>query len=205
VNGNKRQRNLLIVFAVLLLIAALHFAGLRLVFGGDGARDAPVAARRPAVDARAEHPGTHSGTRPGDRVANLRLADLERAPRESTPGRDLWSFVDPPPPKRHVLAAEELPASGEARPALPGGLAPGEKRPDPYPELKLRYLGRFGPPDRQIAVFTDGKTVFNTQEGDVIDGRFIVAHIGYESVEIRFVGFPDAPAKRVGATPRLQG
>ncbi|HSU82370.1 MAG TPA: hypothetical protein VLR69_08105, partial [Thermoanaerobaculia bacterium] len=53
-------------------------------------------------------------------------------------------------------------------------------------------------------VFTNGKAIFNQQEGDVIDNKFIVAHIGYESVDIRFVGFPDVPAKRVGVTPRRQ-
>ena len=33
----------------------------------------------------------------------------------------------------------------------------------------------------------------------MIDNKFIVAHIGYESVDIRFVGFPDWPAKRLSA------
>ncbi len=39
----------------------------------------------------------------------------------------------------------------------------------------------------------------------MIDSKFIVAHIGYESVDIRFVNFPEVPAKRVGVTPRRQG
>ena len=39
----------------------------------------------------------------------------------------------------------------------------------------------------------------------MIDNKFIVAHIGYESVDIRFVSFPEVPAKRVGVTPRRQG
>jgi hypothetical protein len=200
-NGNKRQSVLLIVLAVVLLIASLQFAGSMLGFGED-AETLPVAVRRPAAGAPTGRLGTH----PGDRVAMLRVADLERAPRESTSGRDLWRFVDPPPqPKRHAPAVDELPATGEASPARPAGPAPGEVKPDPYPEFKLRYLGRFGPPSRQIAVFANGKAVVNAQEGDVIDDKFIVAHIGYESVEIRFVGFPDAPAKRVGVTPRPQG
>ena len=62
-----------------------------------------------------------------------------------------------------------------------------------------KYLGSY---DKQIAVFAHGKAVFNALEGDVIDKKFIVAHIGYESVDIRFVGFPDAPARRIGVIPR---
>jgi hypothetical protein len=69
----------------------------------------------------------------------------------------------------------------------------------------LQYLGRFGPPDKKIAVFSNGKATFIKQEGEEIDGKFIVARIGYESVDIRFVNFPEVPAKRVGVTPRRQG
>lgn len=71
--------------------------------------------------------------------------------------------------------------------------------PLPHPDdFTLRYLGRFGPPEKQIAVFTDGRRILNRQEGEVLDGRFIVSRIGYESVDIRFVGFPEAPARHVG-------
>jgi len=73
------------------------------------------------------------------------------------------------------------------------------------PPFNLQYLGRFGPPERKIAVFSKGKATFIKQEGEDIDGKFIVAHIGYESVDIRFVNFPEVPAKRVGVTPRRQG
>ena len=73
------------------------------------------------------------------------------------------------------------------------------------PEFNLQYLGRFGPPEQQIAVFTNGKQIFNKQGGEVIDNKFVVAHIGYESVDIGFVGFPTVPPKRVGVTPRRPG
>lgn len=70
------------------------------------------------------------------------------------------------------------------------------------PEFTMEYLGLFGPPNKRIAVFRDGKTEILKQEGEVIDNKFIVARIGYESVDIRFVGFPDWPAKRVGIQSR---
>jgi hypothetical protein len=220
VNGS-RQKTLLMVLGVLALIAVWHyFLGPMLGFGGDEAA-APAVAKRPAVDAEGDEVAARPGRRlaaerhgahPGDRVEVLRLADLDRVPRPATAGRDPWRFVDPPPPpappppKPHVPTAEELRAAEEARrraeeEARRRAVEAAKPRPA---DFTLQFLGRFGPADRQIAVFSNGKSIFNKQEGDVIDNKFIVAHIGYESVDIRFVGFPDVPAKRVGVTPRRQ-
>jgi hypothetical protein len=220
--SNSRQRNLLIVLGLVLLIAAWHYVGPVLGFGGDDEVVAPAAARRPATDAEGDEvsprPGrrataTHAGAHPGDHVEVLRLADLDRAPRTSTPGRDPWSFVDPPPPppppppKPHVPTAAELAEAERLRllqeeQARLAAIEAAKPRP---PEFQLQYLGRFGPPEKKIAVFSNGKATFIKQEGDEIDGKFIVSHIGYESVDIRFVNFPEVPAKRVGVTPRRQG
>ena len=60
------------------------------------------------------------------------------------------------------------------------------------------WMHSFGPPDKKIAVFSNGKRTVNALEGQVLDNKFIVAHIGYESVDIKFVGFADVPAKRLG-------
>jgi hypothetical protein len=222
-NGGSRQKTLLLVLGAVAVIAAWHyFLGPMLGFGGGGDdAAAPMAAKRPAVDSEGDEVAARSGRRaaaerhgahPGDRVEVLRMADLDRAPRPSAVGRDPWRYVDPPPPPApkpppvHQPTAEELRAAEEARKRaeeLARQRAIEAAKPHPA-EFTLQYLGSFGPPDRQIAVFSNGKTVFNHQEGEVIDNKFIVAHIGYESVDIRFVGFPDVPAKRVGVTPRRQ-
>ncbi|HEY4563484.1 MAG TPA: hypothetical protein VIJ36_10920 [Thermoanaerobaculia bacterium] len=180
-----RQTILLIALAALALLAALQWAGL-LRLEQDEIVTIPVAAAHPAV--RAGRPGA----RPGDRIASLRTEDLERVRAGGMGGRDPWRFVDPPPiPQRK--STEPQP---EAQ--APMALKPAES-PLPHPDdFTLRYLGRFGPPEKHIAVFTDGRRVLNRQEGEVLDGRFIVSRIGYESVEIRFVGFPEVPARRVG-------
>jgi hypothetical protein len=195
VNGNTRQRNLWIALVVVVLIATLRLVVSLLGFEGDDAlRDTPPRPGRAHLE--------RIGTRPGDRIAVLRTADLERAPLESRPGRDPWGFVDPP--SLHPRPADlRVPIAEAAQPAPQEDRADlGKTRPPSPAEFNLRYLGRFGPPDKQIAVFASGKGIVNTLEGDVIDDKFIVAHIGHESVEIRFVGFPDVPAKRVGVTPR---
>jgi hypothetical protein len=202
--ASSRQRNLTIVLAVVLLIATWHFLGPRLGFGGNDV--ATVQDAHPAADSGENaQPRTvrhvrsgHLGTRPGERVAVLHLADLDRAPKDSARGRDLWSFVNPPRPQIPPLQPQPKQQVPVAEAPLPKTTPP-----PPHPaDFNLQYLGRFGPRDKQIAVFTKGSAVLNRQEGEVIDNQFIVAHIGYESVDIRFVGFPDAPAKRIGLTRR---
>ena len=222
--GSTRQRYLLYGLGIVTLFALWHYLGPLLGFGGSDDAVTGPAVQRPATDAEGDEParpsrraataGTHQGAKPGDRVEVLRMADLDRVPRESAPGRDPWHFVDPPPPPPpapHVPTKEELEA--QRRAAEEARLRAEEAarqaaieaaKPHP-PEFNLQYLGRFGPPDKQIAVFTNGKQIFNKQEGEVIDNKFVVAHIGYESVDISFVGFPTVPAKRVGVTPRRPG
>jgi hypothetical protein len=203
VNGKPRPKNRLIAFAFVLL-ATLPWMGSSLGLGTDAAVNAP-ASTRPAVDLEGDAPlrparGVHSerpGAAPGDRIATLRLADLERAPRPSTAGRDPWRFVDPPPRPAQLSPAKSKAPADAARPLAI------ELDPPPHPrDFPLTYLGHFGPPDKQLAVFTNGQAVFNLQEGDVIDHQFLLTHIGHESVDIRFVGFPDTPVQRISVTSR---
>jgi hypothetical protein len=69
-------------------------------------------------------------------------------------------------------------------------------KPQP-PPVDVQYLGSFGSATAPIAVFTDGEEIFNVRQGEVIEGKFRVVRIGYESVDLSFVGFPDAPAERL--------
>jgi hypothetical protein len=221
VNGNTRQRNLLIVLGVLLLIVGWMYLRPLLGLGGDDEVLVP-AAQRPSAGIDDEDGGPvarrpasgeeHHGARPGDRVSVLRVADLDRVPPVLTAGRDPWRYVEPPPPPAPKPppppSAEELRRMEEERRRAEEAarLAAAEAAriaaiPRP-PEFTMEYLGYFGPPDKKIAVFSNGKTTVNKLEGGVIDNKFIVARIGYESVDIRFVGFPDAPAKRLGVRRR---
>jgi len=45
-------------------------------------------------------------------------------------------------------------------------------------------------------VFSDGKVIHNAMAGEVLDGEFIVDRIGFESVDIKYVDFPEVPALR---------
>jgi hypothetical protein len=202
VNGQTQPKNLLITLAIVLL-ASLPWVCSQLGLG----RDAAPATARSIADADQEAPArpehrTRAERRsaaPGDRIATLRLADLDRASRGPASGRDPWSYVDPRPQQRQPDARSQAPIATAAPVAVQADLPPHPR------EFNLRYLGRFGPPDKQLAVFAKGNAVLNRQEGEVIDNQFIVTHIGYESVDIRFVGFPDVPPQRIGVTSRRSG
>lgn len=208
-----RTKLLLGILAALLAITLWRYLGP----GDDPAPPAPAGALGAAADPESladPVPGRRrarrsAGEEKTNRVEVLRVADLQRPPRDYTPGRDPWRFVEPPPPpppppppqprgpspeelERMRQAQEELARQRAAE--LARQQAEEARRPPPF---TMTYLGSFGPPERRIAVFSDGKSIINAQEGEVIGGKFIVAHIGYESVDIQAVGYPDAPPQRL--------
>ncbi len=211
-----RQRVLLVVLGLLVLIAAWRY----LSPGDDEPIVPPAAAARsgdpeeggrpagpPGVaGAAARRPGA-ADQAPVREVLELNTPSLHRDPQGYTPGRDPWRFYDPPPlpPPVHrktaaELAAERAAAELAARQAAEAAEKARQEALIPKPPpFTLKYLGNFGPAGRRYAVFTDGKSIYNVREGGVIDGKFTVAHIGLESVDIGFVGFPDTPAQRFPA------
>jgi hypothetical protein len=214
----ERQKRLLMFLGVLLLFLAWRYL-LSPLLGGGG-DDAEVATRPAASEPGDDEPARRrpassqeesQGARPGDRVEILRVAELDRPPRPLVAGRDPWRFVDPPPPPPPKPAppppppsAEELERRERERLAAleRARLAAIEAAKPKPPQFTMEYLGYFGPADRKIAVFTNGKNQINVLEGDKIQNQFIVERIGYESVDIRFVDFPNEPAKRVGVRRR---
>jgi hypothetical protein len=127
-------------------------------------------------------------------IAELRLDALEHKPATYRPGRDPFRFGSrpEPPPAPRPKPAPKRPPAPERRPPRQQEPAP----PQP-PAIEFVYLGSFGLPGREIAVFSDGKEILNAFAGDVLQQEFVVRSIGYESADIGFVNFPDAPAKRL--------
>lgn len=144
-------------------------------------------------------------------VVTLDLDALNAVPRNYSPGRNPFDFGQPPPPpgptpeelaRRAEHEAQRRQAAEQARRAAAEEEArelaenpPPPPKPQP-PAFRLTYLGSFGPADRRIAVFSDGGDIVNALVGDVVADQFIVADIGYESVAIAFVDFPDEPPRR---------
>ena len=205
-----RAKMLLAVLGVVVLFAAWQWIGPALGMGGGketgGGRDdsgdfAPMG-RVGGLGRTTERPQV-------EEVVDLRIAELGGTARDYKPGRDPWRFVTPPPrpaptpPPPRPLTEAEIRAQEEARRRMEemraaAAAAAAAKAAEPKPPpFTLQYLGKFGPAERPIAVFTDGKNILNVQEGEVIQGKFIVGQIGFESVEIQFVDFPNWPSQRL--------
>lgn len=131
----------------------------------------------------------------GADVDRLRTAVLSRKTGVFRPGRDLFRFraapakprVNPPPPAPKPQVEKVVPT-----PAKPPAPQP--------PRIDFTYMGSFGPAGSRIAVFTDSETIYNAMVGEVIKDVFLLANIGFESVDIAFVGFPDAEAQRLAVS-----
>lgn len=187
-----RQRLLLVLLLVVLaVVAGWRLLPMLLADGeGGGGRRSTAVTEVPDV-----------------RVAELAVGELSAEPLNYDPGRDPFSYhtpPPPPPPEPQGPTAEELAAQRAAeaarRAAAEAARQEEAEREPPKPQppsFQLTYLGSFGSKNRRIAVFTDGEEIYNALVGDVIDDSFVVADIGFESVTITFVGFPDEPGKRV--------
>jgi len=218
-----RQKVLLGVLVVLVLIVAWVYlapsgdddapvrAAGRASAGVDpdsGVAVAPARAGGAAagvVPASDTAPGA-AGAQTVQTVETLRLDALGRTPPSFRTGRDPWRFVEPPPPPPpapHKPSAAELRAQQEAAEAARrlaeerARLAAIDAATPKPPPFTWNYLGNFGPAQQRIAVFTDGQKVWNARQGDTLENKFIVAQIGYESVDISFVGFPQVQPLRL--------
>jgi hypothetical protein len=192
VSPQRRQKTILALLLALLAVVVLRqLAGSE---GGGGGRGAARARRGADATEAIEVPELH-------------LARLTAERAVYAPGRDPFRYGPrPAPPPSEPTAAQAKAAARRAAGA--GGGADGEARgrrgqarpPQPQaPEIEVQYLGSFGPPGDRIAVFLDGEEIINAKVGDVLKNQFIVQGIGFESVDLGFVGFPAEPNQRLPA------
>ncbi len=182
-----RTKLLLGILAFLGIFAAWTWIGPGGDRRGDGAETAPVG-RVPAA-------GRAAAKAPVEQVEELRLAALTAASGSRAIGRNPWSFGLPPEPAPRAITSV-IDSHPGPRPQPPVAPVPAPAVAGP-PVFPWRYLGSFGPRDRRIATFAEGDTVHNRREGEVLADRFVLEHIGIESVDVRPLGFPGAPAQRV--------
>lgn len=198
--GNRRQLTLLAVLAVLLVLAVVKWRG------GPAAASQPAPLNAPTASgggelgddrpARRPRPGRGEKEFSPDKVPIVTSEDFKppRPPRDSA-GRNIFDFRPPtptPPP---------TPRPVPTLPPMQGPPPPPSPPPTPAPpEIPFRFIGTFGSKQQPIAVLVYGDKILNAQAGDVVFERFILRRIGYESIDVGFVGFAPSETRRVGIT-----
>jgi hypothetical protein len=95
--------------------------------------------------------------------------------------RNLFQFVEPPPKKKTAVVVKKVTAV-----VVPPVVVtiPPPRRADEPPRFPYRCIGRFGPEADSFAVLDTGDTVINVKAGDVVDGKWRVIGVGYESMTV---------------------
>ncbi len=175
-----RQKTLLWVLAGLLVVLGWNRLGDLIpsvgTAGPAGGQNEPERARALATD-----------------VVGLDTSLLDPPSGEFELGRDPFRYGEVPRPK------VERPKPPEPKPRVDPEpvVEPEPQGPRPPSVSHLAYLGSFGREGQKIAVLTSGEEIYNLREGETFEESFSIAEIGYESVAIGFVDFPDEPPKRL--------
>jgi len=192
----QRQQALLAVLALILVIVAGRRLGSLFSvdsFSGSGGRSSGGRTTGLAEqDWRTTLP----------EVEELHSSALEVGTEALSEGRDPFQAGRPEPPpqpkptesdiRQRIEEARQRRATEVTEVAAP--VRPPVPRP---PAIDVVYLGSFGNGRKRLAVFTDGSEIFNVPEGDILKDKFVVVKIGMESADLGFIGFPEAPAKRL--------
>jgi hypothetical protein len=209
----RRQLYILAALASVLILAVVKWGGKG---SGGSSGDAPSRPPGPASVASIEddrsaaakgRPRPRAGEKKAmapDEVPFVSVEDLNppRARRAGETGRNIFDFRVPtvPPPPTPTAAPPPPPGPGSV--AFVGPMPPPPPTPTPVPpEITFKFIGTFGPRDRPIAVLLLGDQLLNAHVGDVVFDRYILRNIGYESVDVGFVGYPPGTTKRLGITP----
>jgi hypothetical protein len=204
--GTRRQAILLAALAAVLVLAVVRWRpGGSAPGSASGVAEQPRAGGSASID---EETGPARGGRrlsskevSPDEVPVISRKDFDAPPSRGSAesGRDLFDLREPtrvPPP----TATPRPPVPGE--PNYIGPLPPPPPTPTPKPpEVSFKFLGSFGPKDQPIAVIQQGDEVFNARAGDTLFGKFVIRRVGYESIDVGFVGFAPSETRRLGITP----
>jgi hypothetical protein len=206
--GSPRQAILLVALAVLLVLAVVRWR--------PGGAPPKPASPSVAVQIRAtpvvpgEDAAASRATRGRAREREVRPEEVQviaeddfkvRPSREGTDTvRDLFGVPSEPTKKPPPTPFPPPPPPGDAR--FIGPLPPPPPTPTPRPpDVTFKFVGTFGPKGHPIAVIQEGDKVYNVREGDVLFDKFVLRSVGYESIDVGFVGYPEAKPTRIGITP----
>ncbi len=192
--GSRRQAILLAVLGVLLALFVVRWTSS----GSKSARSGGIA---PAPASGGSRPAGTAAVVSPDEVPLLSPEDLLPRSRRGSEltGRDLFDLREPTPrpPPTPTPAPPPPPAPGDPR--FVGPLPPPPPTPTPAPPpIPFKFIGSFGPRERPIAVLAAGDRIVNARAGDTVFERFTLRKVGYESIDVGFVGFDESFSKRLG-------
>lgn len=175
-----KPRQFATLVLLLVLLAVLVVAQKdRLPWASAGAQTTAARATSPRAPAETPPQG------PGDEVATVKLGDLQLTrPAPHAGDRNPFRFASRPIVTTPGSGGNpnRVSAGRLAVPSEPSG-------PPPTPPIPLKFIGLVDAPGQttRIAVLSDGRNVFHGREGDIIDGRYRILHIGAESIEMVYV------------------
>lgn len=130
------------------------------------------------------------------------LAAFDRAGAKGAVVRNVFRFYDKPTPVPTRVPPTPTPIFTPIGPRFP--TATPTATPIVPPPIPYKVIAVFGPKNRLIVSFEDAGRLINAREGDVLDGRFLLRKIGFESVEFGFTNLPADITRRV-PVPRPDG
>ena len=135
-------------------------------------------------------------------IVTTKDLDPQRERREGPTSRNLFDLraPTPVPPPAPTPAPPPPPAPGSG--GFVGPLPPPAPTPTPAPPaIPFKFIGTFGPKERPFAVLVLGDQIVNARAGEVVFDSFLLRRVGYESVDVGFVGFAPAETRRLGIAP----
>jgi len=204
--GSRRQAVLLVVLGLALIFLVVRWSSKGDVSAARGSAPPTGAGLRDEDGTLRPRGSRRSASREAspDDVPAVTREDLDPRPGSAPAGtgRDLFDFREPTPRPLPTPPPPPLPPPAPGDPRFVGPLPPPPPPPTPAPpEIPFRFIGTFGPRERPIAALVQGDEVVNARAGDVVFGRFILRKVGYESIDIGFVGFPPSEIRRLGIMP----
>jgi hypothetical protein len=200
--GSRRQAILLGALAALLALFVVRWSS-----SGSKSGSGPAAAPRtissdPTADA-APSRSRGAGGRKTVTVEDVQaISPEDLRPRPSGPvstTRDLFDPREPTKPPLPTPTPPPPPPPAPGDPRFVGPLPPPPPTPTPAPPaIPFKFIGSFGPRERPIAVLVAGDRIVNARAGDTVFEQFVLRKVGYESIDVGFVGFPESQMRRIG-------
>ena len=202
--GTRRQAILFGALALVLVFAVVKWRSRERSAPVEPAVPTPSAERRPPPPPAARSRKPRARPVAPEDIPPLTERDLDphaRAAAADT-GRNLFDFREPTARPLPTPTPAPPPPPAPGQPGFVGPLPPPPPPPPPQPPpIAFQLIGIFGPKERPIAALRSGDQITNARKGDIVYGQFRIQNVGYESIDVGFVGFPPAETRRLPITP----